>query len=199
MHLRLEQPEAREAQHFLVLGGRERERADDARLVAEQHDDVEVDDLAGVRAAGHEPPVARERVEARLEELAADVLVDEIDAAAVRDPHDLGGHVVRGVVDALVHAELARLGELLVAARVADHVRAGEMRQLHGRRADARADRVDQHGLAHLQLAAREEHVVRGAEGDLEGRGLDVRHRVGRAHEVALGDRGVLGVAARDR
>ena len=37
-----------------------------------------------------EPPVARERVETGLEELAADVLVDEIDAAAVRDPHDLG-------------------------------------------------------------------------------------------------------------
>ena len=137
--------EAREAQHFLVLGGREHERADDARLVAEQHDDVEVDDLARVRAARHEPAVAGERVESRLEQLAADVLVDEVDATAARDPHDLGGHVVRGVVDALVHAELARLGELLVAARVADHERAGEMRQLHRRRADARADRVDQH------------------------------------------------------
>ncbi len=49
-------------------------------LAAEERDDVERDDLAGVRAADHEPPVLCERVEPLLEELAADVLVDDVDA-----------------------------------------------------------------------------------------------------------------------
>ena len=49
----------------------------------EERDDVEGDDLARVGAADDEAPVLRERVEAVLEELAADVLVHDLDAAAV--------------------------------------------------------------------------------------------------------------------
>ena len=83
-----------------------------------------------------------------LEELAADVLVDDVDAVAVGRAHHLLDHVLRRVVDADVEAELLRLRELVVAARGADHERAGELRELHRGRADPAADGVDEHRLA---------------------------------------------------
>ena len=64
----------------------------------------------GVAAADDQPPVLRERVEPLLEELAADVLEDEVDAAAVGRPHHLLDHVLRRVVDPDVQAELAARG-----------------------------------------------------------------------------------------
>ena len=61
------------------------ERPDHLPLHTEERDDVERDDLAGVPAADHEPPVLAERVEPFLEELSTDVLEDEVDATvAVR-------------------------------------------------------------------------------------------------------------------
>ena len=55
------------------------------------------------------------------------MLVDEVDAAVVGQLHDPGDDVLGAVVDALVHAELPRALELLVARGVADHERAGEL------------------------------------------------------------------------
>src|SRR3989442_10499450 len=69
--------EARELEAGLDLRPCIDEGADDALLAPEERDDVEGDDLAGMRAADDQPPVLRERVETLLEELAADVLVDE--------------------------------------------------------------------------------------------------------------------------
>ena len=59
-----------------------------------------------------EPSVLRERVEPVLEGLAADVLVDDVDAVTVRDAHHLGDDVLRGVVDAHVQPELAAFASL---------------------------------------------------------------------------------------
>src|SRR5215831_7760221 len=144
------------------------ERADDRLLGAEERNDVEGDDLSRVPAADHHAPVLRERVEPRLEELAADVLVDEVDATALGEAHDLLDHVLRLVVDSVVHPQLGGPCELLFRARVADHMRAGKVRELYGGRADAAAHGVDEHRLADLQPTAREEHVPGCAEGDLE-------------------------------
>ena len=129
-------------------------------------------------------PSFDERVEAELEERAADVLVDEVDAAVVGEAHHLGDDVLGRVVDPVVHPELGGAGELLVGGGVADHGRSRHVRELDGGRADAAADRVDHHGLAGLEVAAREEHVPRGAEGDLHRGGLGVGELLGDAHQV---------------
>ncbi len=49
--------------------------------VPEERDDVERDHLPRVRAAGDETTVLGERVETFLEQVAADVLEDDVDAA----------------------------------------------------------------------------------------------------------------------
>ena len=90
--------------------------------------------------------------------------------------------------------ELLRALELVVRAGVADHERAGELGELHRRRADAAADGVDQHRLARLELRAGEEHVPGGAERDL-GRGrVLVGESVRDAHELAGAAGELLGV-----
>ena len=120
-------------------------------LAAEEGDDVERHDLSCVAAADHKASVLAERVERLLEQLAADVLVREVGALIVRQPHDLAHDVLLAVVDAVVHAELGRPLELLVGARSADDRRAGHARQLHCGRADAAAHGVDEDRLARLQ------------------------------------------------
>src|SRR5712691_2820271 len=189
-------PLPRELEAGLDLCARVDERADDLPLHPEERDDVEGHHLARVTAADHEPAVFAERVEALLEELAAHVLEDEVDAAAVGETHDLLDDVLCPVVDAVVHAELRGADELLVGARVADDDRAGEMGELDGGGADAAADRVDHHGLPDLEPAAREQHVPRRAEGDLERCGRLVGQLVGDAHELARRTGEPLGVAA---
>ena len=92
---RRDQPARGEIEHLLDLVAVVDERADDLLLRPEERDDVEGHDLARVAAADHEPAVLRERVEADLEELAADVLVHDVDAAAVGRSHDLGDDVLR--------------------------------------------------------------------------------------------------------
>src|SRR5215467_12545187 len=74
---------ARELEARLDPGACEAEGADDAALHPEERDDVQRDDLAGVCTADDEAPILVERVEADLKQRAADVLVDEIDAAIV--------------------------------------------------------------------------------------------------------------------
>jgi hypothetical protein len=152
-----------------------------------------------VAAADHEPAVLRERVEAHLEELAADMLEDHVHAAAVGGSHHLRRHVLLAVVDRDVETELPRSRQLVVRAGVADHERARQLRELQGGRADPAPDAVDQQGLAGLELRSGEEHVPGGRERDLRrGRGLvgepirdadQVPRRAGELLRVAAGGR----------
>ena len=73
------------------------------------------------------------------------------------------------------------------------------MGELDGGGADAAPDGVDHHRLAGLQPSPREEHVPRGAEGDLDGGRLLVRELVGDADQVFDRARQLLRVAARGR
>ena len=157
----------------------EDERPDHLQLAPEERDDVERHDLTRVRAADDEPAVLRERVEPVLEVLAADVLVDDVDAVAVGDPQHLLDDVLRRVVDPDVEPELGCLLELVVAARGADHERARELRDLDGRGADPAPDRVDEHRLPRTELRAGHEHVPGRAEGDVARGRLDVGDAVG--------------------
>ena len=71
------------------------EGADDLLLAAEEGDDVEGHDLSRVTAADHKASVLAQRVERLLEQVAADVLVCEVRALPVRQPHDLADDVLR--------------------------------------------------------------------------------------------------------
>ena len=133
------------------------------------------------------------------EEIATHVLVRQVRTGTVGDAHDLFDDVLLRVVDAVVHAELGRSLELVVTRRRADDAGTAHGGELHSGRANARADRVDQHRLADRQATAREEHVECRAERDLRRSSVRVGQPVGDAHEVALRDRAVLGVAAGTR
>ena len=98
-----------------------------------------------------------------------------------------------------MHAELGRGLELVITRRRADDAGPTHGGELYSSRANARAHRVDQDGLADRQATAREEHVERSAEGNLRGGRVRVGEPVGDAHEVALGHRAVLGVATAAR
>src|SRR6185437_13327464 len=80
VHERLYQSACRQVEHLLDLPAIVDERADHLLLRAEEGDDVEGDDLAGMAAADHQAAVLRQGVESLLEELAADVLEHEVDA-----------------------------------------------------------------------------------------------------------------------
>jgi hypothetical protein len=100
------------------------------------------------------------------------------------------------VVDRVERAQVQRALALLGAARRGDHLSAPEARDLHRRAADAAARRVDEHGLARHDAAARDEHVPRREERERPRRRLLERHRGRLAQEVRRGDDRVLGAAA---
>src|SRR5439155_26070632 len=81
---------ARQLEAALHLGAVVDERADHLPLHPEERDDVERHHLPRMAAADDEAAVLAERVETLLEQLAADVLEDEVDAAVAGEPHHLG-------------------------------------------------------------------------------------------------------------
>jgi hypothetical protein len=199
VHERPQQAAGGEREDLLQLLARVDEGADHGVLAPEERDDVEVDHLAGVRAAGHEAPVLREGLQGLPEQLPADVLEHEVDAPAARDLGHPLRDVLRRVVDPHVHAEVGGRRELLGRARCADHVRARQMGELDGGGSDAAGDRVDEHRLTDAQAAAREEHVPRGAERDLQRARVVVGDLLGHADELRGGRDRVLREPARAR
>ena len=70
----------------------------------------------------------------------------------------------------MVEPEFLQAVEPLVTRRRRDHGRAGALRELDRRDADAARSGLDQHGLAGLQVAELEQAVVGGAERDRHAR-----------------------------
>ena len=92
---------------------------------------------------------------------------------------DLGGQILRVVIDDFVGADLARARQLLVGARGREHARAVQPRNLNGRLADAAAGAEHQHVFARTNARARDEHVPGGEKGQRKRRGFDEADRVG--------------------
>ena len=93
--------------------------------------------------------------------------------------HRLDHEVLRAVVDAVVHAVLSDFREPLIARRRGDHGRARGLGQLHGGEAHATRARLDEHGLAGLQVAELEQAIVGRAELDRNRGGEVDVHRIG--------------------
>ena len=170
--------------------------ADDLKLLVEDVVDLDFA-LVGSRAADrHQAAAARQRADRLVEDFAADVLDDHVDAALVGALHDLFLEIDLVVVDDLVGTELARLLQLPICARRGVDVGPVELGDLNSRHADAGARRIDQDGLPGAQFGALDQHVPRRAEGVGKGRGLLETQVVGQGEEVQGGVLDVLGVGA---
>ena len=126
-------------------------------------------------------PAVRERRDAALQRLAADGIDDEVDAAPVRQPPHLGLDARRGVVDAVVEAEVCEAGQAVVGRRGGEHRGAGRLRELDGGQADTTCAGLHEHRLAGLQVTELEQAVVRRAELDRDAGG-DRGGHAGRRH-----------------
>ena len=108
-------------------------------------------------------PVGARHAVALLEGAPADGVEHELDAAPVGQLAHAHLEVVAGVVDAGVEAE--GLQPLVLAGRGrAEDARAGALRELDRRDADAAAGRVDEHGVAGVRsepITCRSCHAVR--------------------------------------
>ena len=86
---------------------------------------------------------------------------DDVDAAPVRDPFDFIGHILSMMVDHDAGAKGPGAVDLLVRSRSRDHVGAVQAGDLNRRLSNPAAGGQHQHGLAPLQLRARDQHAPR--------------------------------------
>ena len=170
--------------------------ADEALLLHEKGPEVEGDLATGGGAAGDDHAVAGEAVEDLLEDIAADVLDDEVGAVFGGEAADFGGPVGRGGVHHEVGAELAAEFALGFGGAGADDASAEVFGDLDGRGADAAGCAHDEDPLAGADLGAVGEHVHGGAAGKGEGGGGVKVNAVRKAHEGAFGDEDFFGEAA---
>lgn len=120
--------------------------------------------VLGHHAAHDDAPEPLDVGQRRLEVVAADVLVDDVDALG-REPLERRVAALLGVVEALVRAERLDVLGLLVRADAADDAHALLLGQLHDDLADGGRGRVDPDGLALLGL----DEAVEGVPGRLAG------------------------------
>lgn len=170
--------------------------ADEPLLLHEERPEIEADFASGGGAAGHDGTTARETLEGFEQDVAADVLNDEIDAAFAGEAADFGGPGGVVGVDDKFRAETA--GELAfgVGGTGADDAGAELFGDLNGGGADAAGPGNGEHPLAGADLGAVGEHVHGGAAGQGErGGGVKV-NTLGQAHERASGDADKFGKTA---
>ena len=132
-------------------------------------------------------PSVCERLDVRREVRRADELEDDVERPvlleALRFEH---------LVGAEPGDRVARVG----VAHGRRDVRAEQVAELHGRRADAAGRAVHEQALARPQPGAREDRVVRGREDLGQPAGVGEADGVGHRHELALVDDRELGLAA---
>src|SRR5215831_17259275 len=180
--------------HFKIVFG-SAVRANDLQLLMEDviHRNSAI---VGFRSAdGHDPAAAREAADRFFQEIAADVLDDEVDTAFFGPLENFVDEVDVLVVDNFVGAELLGALELPVRARRRINVSAGELADLDGGHAHARTRGVDQHGLAGAHIAAIDQHMPRRPEGVGERRRLLEGHGIGQRDQVIGGQLDVLRIS----
>ena len=186
--------EARDGAELRVAGHR---RAEHVELLPEDAVQARGRIAARRRARDHEAPAAAQRLDRGRPGVGADVLVDDVGAAAARQLPHRREHVVAAVVDGRVRASLARDGQHLVARGRRDHARPERRGERHGGAADARAGAPHEDPLAGLQARARHQHAPGGGEHERIGGGLGEAQRLGLRVQVAHGHDAVVGVRAR--
>src|ERR1051326_2099527 len=110
-----------ELQHLVQLAHGAHEAAQEAPLLAEQEAQVEPCVEAGGRAARHETAGGGERLETLRPRGDTHVLDHHVDTALAGELLDLGGNILLVVVNYVIGAELARLGEVGLSAGGGNH------------------------------------------------------------------------------
>src|SRR6202040_1148089 len=111
-------------------------------------------------AVGDHHPERRQHIEIAAKALAADRVEDQIGAAASRKLAHAGDDILAAVVDRVLRAKSKDRSGLLLRAGDADHLQAGDQRQLHRGAADATRRGVDEHPFR-LDPARRSvQHVI---------------------------------------
>lgn len=145
--------------------------ADQALFLDEEGPEVELDVASGGGAAGYDGPISGEAFEAALEELAADVFDDKIDASFSGQVADLSGPIGEGGIDGMLSAEFFGESAFVFAGTGGDDVGAEFEGDLDGGGADAAGRADDQDPLPAPDLGAVREHVHGGAAGEGESGG----------------------------
>ena len=142
------------------------EHADDCTTF--EQGEIERDFRDGTRrkADDEKAPAPGHGAQCRLGVVAADAVVDHVDAAAVGQVAQALLEVLGGVVEDGIGAVLLADGELVVRGRGGDDARAHQLGELHGGKAGAARGAEDGDGLALLQHAAVAQAVHGGAVGD---------------------------------
>ena len=124
-------------------------------------------------AARHQTPAPCQGPHAFRPRRTADMFDHHVDAAPVRQAHDLRGHVLLVMVNDLVRPGRSRAFQFLVRARGREHAGAVQERDLDGCLADAAAGSEHQDVLAALQLRTRDQHVPGGEKRQRKRRRAD--------------------------
>ena len=180
----------------LDQGGGAHDGAEDLEALAEDEAEVGLGGRAAHQSDQHQAALGGERVQVRVEVVAADDVEDHVDAVAAGALFDDFLEGVFVVVDGDVCAEPFGVLALVVAAGGDPDFRADQGGDLDGGDADAAAAGVDQDALAGLGAAEGADRGV-GGEEDLGDRGgLVPGEGFGDVHRQGLVQRGDLGVAA---
>ena len=171
----------------------EEDRAGLAEL--QRHDAL---DQAGSAAVVDAQATPGEGADAAVDGVAADRVVDDVDAAALRDAQRFLAEVVLAVEDDVVGAERPSALGLLRRTDGGDHRGAAQPGELHQQTADAAGRGMHQAGRAFLQLEGRMGEVVGRQSLQHQRRGRTEVQRVGHAHELGGRDDRVFREAAAD-
>src|SRR3984885_10191413 len=164
------------------IADRAAERAEDAVLLQIELEQVELDRLAGGRAAGPEPPAALEAEQRAVERVRADMLEGDVDTLFAGELAHRGFEAIGAIIDDVIGAERLGLFTFGIVADGGEHGGADGFGHFDRAGADAGAAGLDQDRFAGLQLGIVEQHVLHGAEGDRRAGGVAETHVVGHLH-----------------
>src|ERR1700687_5944664 len=160
------------------INHRHREPAYLQRLAEQAHRIQRIGDSSGA-AVKHQVPERGETLEPLCESGLADRVEDEIDSAAIGEPHRLRGEVVSCIVDDVVGAEFAHEADFVIARDCANDPRAAGFRNLDGGDAESARRRMNDPGLSRPRLVTAMEQVPCGEHGDGKGGALLEVHEAG--------------------
>ena len=120
-------------------------RPHERKLPREEEPEIDLRVVAGRGAARNQAAAARQALDAAIPGRRADVLEDDVDAAIAGQPPDLGGQILRVMIDDVGGADFTRARQFFVSAGGGKYAGAVQHRNLDGRLADAAPRREHQH------------------------------------------------------
>src|SRR5258706_10101591 len=141
--------------------------------------EINGDIRSGGSAASHQLAPALEGLDALVPSGGPNVLDHNVDAFFIRDLPDLLGNLLFVMIDAVVRAQLAALGQFRLVARSRNHAAVEEFANLNRRDADSGTRSKNQYSLPRTNAGPSDQHVPCGQEHERNARRLIEFERVG--------------------